>query len=235
MTEQPSHGPVARSLGVDACKKGWIGVSSDARAYFATSIASLVQLCDQDGAVAVIAIDIPIGLPVSGTRRADSLARSVVGRRASSVFTTPVRSAIAAGDYATANAANRSAAGQGISQQAFALGPKIREVDEWVRGARRRVVEVHPEVSFAALAGSALRHPKSTWAGFHERLALLRAAGFAPTGELGEAGRFASPDDMLDAAAACWTAERVRIGVATSLPSPPEEFGADALPAAIWR
>jgi predicted RNase H-like nuclease len=54
--------------------------------------------------ITVLGIDIPIGLPESGPRLADALARQVLGSRASSVFSTPIRAALEAEPYAEANA-----------------------------------------------------------------------------------------------------------------------------------
>ena len=112
----------------------------------------------------MIAIDIPIGLPDTGRRRADLLVRKDVGPRWASVFMTPVRPALEACNYESANAFSLRLAGEGISRQAFALQPKILQVDRWVRQTRHRVVEVHPEASFAQLAGAPLEARKSTWA-----------------------------------------------------------------------
>ncbi|NUP38908.1 MAG: DUF429 domain-containing protein, partial [Streptomyces sp.] len=50
--------------------------------------------------------------------------------------------------------------------------------------------------------------------------------------ELGPAGRV-PPDDVLDAAAAAWSAHRIALGTAASLPDPPETTR-DGLPVAIW-
>lgn len=61
-------------LGVDACKAGWIGIALDddgTSAYVAATIDELVVLAEADGSVAVVAIDMPIGLPDSGHRQAD--------------------------------------------------------------------------------------------------------------------------------------------------------------------
>jgi predicted RNase H-like nuclease len=96
-----------------------------------------------------------------------------------------------------------------------------------------RVVEAHPELSFAAMAGAPLRSRKITWAGAVQRRALLAQAGILLDGDLGLAGEQAGVDDVLDAAAAAWTARRVSQGVARCLPSPPEVFS-DGIPAAIW-
>jgi len=223
-----------RVLGVDACKKGWIGLSSDLHGYFGRTIAALVEAAEADGALQVVAIDIPIGLPTNGSRQADGLARKLVGRRTSSVFSTPVRAALAAATHAEATAISKETTGKGLSQQAYALGAKILEVDAWARASSsRRVIEVHPEVCFATMAGRPLAHSKSTWAGSEERRAILRANGIALPADLGLAGGMAGSDDVLDAAAASWTAARFARDVATSYPSTPECFG-DGHAAAIW-
>ncbi|TCO36064.1 putative RNase H-like nuclease [Kribbella steppae] len=222
-----------RVMGVDACKKGWVGICGDLRGYFGTSIGELVAAAERDGALAVVGVDIPIGLPLVGVRQADVLARRLVGRRASSVFSTPVREALLAATHAEATALNLRATGKGLSQQAYALARKILEVDTWAPTAGCVVIEVHPEVCFATMAGRPLTHPKSTWAGGEERRQLLASAGMQVPADIGRAGEFAAVDDVLDAAAAAWTARRYAEGRAVAYPEPPEVFG-DGLPAAIW-
>ncbi len=68
---------------------------------------------------------------------------------------------------------------------------------------------MHPDVSFAELAGAPLTVCKSTWAGAEYRRQLLADAGVLLAGDLGEAGRRVAVDDVLDAAVAAWTARRV--------------------------
>lgn len=75
-----------RVIVIDACKKGWAGITSDRQGYFGGTIDQLKGSADRDGESQVIAIDIPIGLPLAGPRKADALARSLIGKRASSVF-----------------------------------------------------------------------------------------------------------------------------------------------------
>lgn len=220
-------------MGVDGCRRGWIGIASDRRAYFGVTIADLVDRAERDGTLAAVGIDIPIGLATNTPREADRLARRELGRRASSVFSTPVRAALVEDDYAIASAKSRALTGLGISKQAHALRWKILETDAWARDAAMTVAEVHPEVSFMALAGRPLRHAKTTWAGLEERRAILAGVGLAPEGELGDAGRFGAPDDVLDAAVVCWSAARIAAGTARLLPDPPERFGDDPLTAAI--
>lgn len=223
-------------LGVDACRRGWIAIAVDdgiAGAYFAENIQMLVARAETDGPLAVVAVDMPIGLPDRGLRRADVLARAAIGPLWPSVFMTPVRQALLAGDHAAASAINRELTGQGISIQAFGLKPKLFEVEQWVRHTAIRVVEIHPEVCFARLAGAPLTARKSSWAGAECRRALLDGAGLKLTGDLGQAGTCAAVDDVLDAAAAAWAARQVLLGYAQPIPDPPETF-TDGRACAIW-
>jgi predicted RNase H-like nuclease len=249
-----------RVLGVDACRTGWVGIAlsgGEARAYFAPGIQELAGRAAADGPVLVIAIDIPIGLADAGRRRADVLARKALGGRWPSLFITPVRAAVEAADYQAAAAENRRLAREGLSRQAFALRAKILDVDQWLQAgspaparvveahpelsfaapagspAPARVVEAHPELSFAAMAGAPLRSRKITWAGAVQRRALLAQAGIVLGGDLGLAGEQAGVDDVLDAAATAWTARRVSEGSARCLPPSPEVFS-DGISAAIW-
>ena len=175
--------------------------------------------------VRVLGVDIPIGLPSGGApRQADVLARAAVGPRWRSVFMTPPRTVLKAPNYAAAAKEARRVLGKGISQQLWALAPRILEVDRVVRSVDRRIVEVHPELSFAVLAGRCLPAAKSTWAGLEDRRHLLAGVGLLPSADLGRAGLVSRPDDVLDAAVACWTAQRIARGEAARYPEPPEHF-----------
>lgn len=230
---------MAAVLGLDACPAGWVGVVLDGRGRYAGSVLATgapeayeQALLPAGGRLAVVGIDIPIGLPTRGVRQADLLARLEIGPRRSSVFATPVRAALEAATHPEGTALNVAATGAGMSMQAYRLGPKVLEVDGWARAADVVVREVHPEVSFAALAGSPLAHAKKTWAGQARRRALLSAAGIELPDALGAADEV-PVDDVLDAAAAAWSARRIALGRARSLPDPPEDLG-DGWPAAIW-
>ncbi|TDV42687.1 DUF429 domain-containing protein [Actinophytocola oryzae] len=219
-------------LGVDACRTGWVGLTWSGDTLTPHLAPTIAELVDAAGPVAVIAIDIPIGLPERGHRPADLLARTFIRPRQSCVFLTPVRATLGLRAHDHASAVNHELAGQGLSIQAFSLLPKIQEVDDWLPRAPCRVVEVHPEVCFTELAGVPLP-PKKTWSGAEQRRDLLKSAGITPVGTLGEAGK-AAVDDILDAAIAAWTARRVHDGTAQSFPDPPER-GTDGIEAAIWR
>ena len=223
-------------LGADACKAGWVGIvlSGDVvRACVHPEIAGLVALAAAGGAVAAVGIDIPIGLADTGLRQADVLARKAAGPRWASVFVTPVRPAVMVPDHLQASALNRRLAGSGISRQAFNLRDKILQVDRWLPTAPCPVIEVHPELCFAEMAGAPLADSKSTWAGAVARRQLLTAHGIELSGQLGLAGRQVGVDDVLDAAAVAWTARRFAAGAARCLPSEPERFG-DQIDCAIW-
>jgi predicted RNase H-like nuclease len=226
----------SRVLGVDACRTGWVGVllaeDGTTSAIIAVRIEHLIHAAETAGPVQVVAVDIPMGLPDTGARSADLLARQRVGRRWPSVFLTPTRAAPLAGSHAEASAINRDRTGAGISAQAYGLRTKLLDVDGWLKTTTHRVVEVHPEVSFAALAGAPLTGSKHSWAGATHRRCLLAAAGITLADDLGAAGS-AGIDDILDAAVAAWTARRVATGQAEHIPDRPETFS-DGHPAAIW-
>lgn len=206
---------------------------------FAPTLAALIESVRGDGLLACVGVDMPIGLADAGARAADRLAQAALGRRASSIFVTPSRPALEAAGRAEGSAINVALGGPGVTAQAWALRAKVLEVDSYLRervllGDDLRIAEVHPELSFAAMAGAPVAEPKRSWTGAVVRRHLLREAGMELEGaDLGAVGRLADADDVADAAAVAWTALRIATGRARSLPDPPEQFS-DGLPAAIW-
>ena len=231
-----------RVLGVDGCRRGWAGIVWDGRRVegaFAATLAELIAGVRARGSLDCVGIDMPMGLSDVGVRRADRLGQRELGRRSSSIFITPTRRALEAEDRAEGSAINVALGGPGVTAQAWALRPKVLEADIWARehlrsGDQLAVVEAHPELSFAAMAGAPVADPKRSWTGAARRRGLLRDAGIELDGlDLGEVGRLADADDVVDAAVVAWTAMRVARGEAHSLPDPPDRFS-DGLPAAIW-
>ncbi len=176
----------------------------------------------------------PIGLldaAEKGGRICDRAARRHLGEpRRRSVFSPPVRACLSKGaqrDYRTAAKINQrsSTAGIGITKQAHGILPRIAELDAFMTPSRqRRIIEVHPEISFHQLAGGkAMRHPKSEKAGLDERRRILQRA-LGTRIDL-EQLRAVSPrpakDDVLDAIAAAWTAKRKAEGLAIGIPEKP--------------
>ncbi|MFJ6560462.1 DUF429 domain-containing protein [Streptomyces sp. NPDC091412] len=210
-------------LGIDACgKQGWVGIRLTGGAYAGSLVAvSLATLIERAGAVEAIAVDMPLGLGEKGWRAADLAAKALLGTRRSSVFLIAPRPAWQEIDYPAAANRCQELTGSRLSQQAWALAPKLLEARTcWL--ADERIHEVHPEVSFYALAdGVPLAYAKKTWRGQNLRRALLAEAGLVLPDELGEADRVAV-DDVLDAAAAAWSAHRIALGIAERVPVVPE-------------
>jgi predicted RNase H-like nuclease len=96
----------------------------------------------------------------------------------------------------------------------------------------QRVVEVHPEASFREMAGAPLGANKKSYDGLMMRLELLEKGGIFLPKKL-SIGRVAV-DDVLDAAAAAWTANRYAEGRAKSLPEPNAFQHDGARIIAIW-
>jgi predicted RNase H-like nuclease len=198
-------------------------------------------------APAVVAVDMPIGLPERsglGGRAAENMVRPLLGARQSSVFSVPSRAAINARDYGDACriAFETSDPPRKVSKQLFNIAPKIREVDEALRtlpSAPQRVFEVHPELAFWRLNGNhALAEPKKIKSCCYEpglalRRGLLIGAGLPAATVNAPPPRGAGPDDLLDALACAAIARRIHAGLARPFPDPPP-CDAHGLPMAIW-
>ncbi|MEO9336307.1 DUF429 domain-containing protein [Mesorhizobium sp. SB112] len=237
------------AAGVDGCKGGWIAVWRDADGNFQRDVfASFSALVDFMPADAVIAVDMPIGLPDfthKGGRGPERLVRPLIGQRQSSVFSIPSRAAVYADTQpfttlevwyeahrrASAVAMETSDPPRGVSIQAFGIFSKIREMDALlcaVPGLRKRVIESHPEVAFWKLYDDcAMILPKKIKgrinpAGMEERRALLSRSGFDPGFLQQSPPRGAAADDFLDACAMLAIAERFAQGEAISFPDPPD-------------
>jgi predicted RNase H-like nuclease len=199
------------------------------RATVATRIADLLRDLSE---MAVVGIDMPIGLTGGDERRqADHEARAFVGARGSSVFPTYPREVYEADGYDGARETCLTLTGHSISRQAYGLRERLLELD-YVSVGRDRVREVHPEVSFCEMAGQPLTWSKTSWNGLHERLRLLRDHNLIVPSEITDVGN-AGAEDILDAAAAAWSANRIATGRGQSLPDPPQIAGGREI--AIWR
>jgi predicted RNase H-like nuclease/RimJ/RimL family protein N-acetyltransferase len=193
----------ARCAGVDGCRGGWVVATRDG-----CQVAPTLDQLVADTTIDVISVDMPIGLPRAWGRHCDDEARVRLGPKRSSLFDTPPRALLTEPTFEAANARSRVLFGRGISRQSYGLIPKINALDALVSQADEgRVIEVHPETSFTALAGCHLP-PKSTVAGLDERRRLLEPI----FGHIDDSVRGAGPADVFDAYAALWTAERFASG-----------------------
>lgn len=215
--------------GVDGCRGGWVvallaAPAGDPRCGARVRLArcpDFAAVAARCCGVALALVDVPMGLPErpeDGDRPCDREARRLLGRpRAASVFRVPSRAAL----YGPSPP-------PGLTRQAAALIPRLRDVDAVLRrrpALQRRLREGHPELCLWALAGGrAMAHPKRTAAGREERRALLAGwlPGCAPLRDdatLRATARAlgAAPDDVLDALALAVAAARVAAGDALVL------------------
>lgn len=208
-----------RVMGLDGYKDKWLAVTLvEGRFHTAAVYRSIAAALSARPEAAVVGIDVPIGFEDRCGRRADEEARAFVGTLASSVFPTFPEAVYETPSHAQAARIARELTGKAISQQSYALRAKIREAAA-AASADARLVEVHPEVSFRALAGACLAFSKRSWNGVMARSRLLEGAGIVlPPFLADEAGK-APLDDILDAAVVAWTARRVVHGTAKVLPA----------------
>ena len=217
----PVTSAVDSATGVDACAGGWVAVTlrapavgdSPGRLTATVAVAATLEGLSLSG---VVGIDMPLGLLAGGWRVADVLARRALGRRGVTVFAIPPRPVWQRPTYAAANEACRELTGKGLSAQTWGLRGKILEADAYRRASTARLHEVHPELAFAAIAGTPLAASKHTAAGLVIRRELLEQAGITlPPRVPG-----APENDLLDAAAVAWSARRIAAAEAVTLTDP---------------
>ncbi|WP_312846806.1 DUF429 domain-containing protein [Stappia sediminis] len=235
-------------MGVDGARFGWIAVMRDTADPSFADVRMFAQFGDiLTSAVppSIVAVDMPIGLPEragAGGRGPERAVRPLIRERQSSVFSVPSRAAVYCDDYRTACsiALVTSDPPRKVSKQAFALFPKIREIDSLMTAEREaQIYEVHPEVAFWRLNGErAMSLPKKVKSrinspGLDERSELLERYGFAREFLSQKPPRGSARDDLVDACASCLIAERILQGKARPFP---EDYERDVrgLRMAIW-
>ena len=125
------------------------------------------------------------------------------------VFPAPARSVLGAKTYDEACTRSVAVCGKSISRQGFGIVPKVASVDLVMTPARQDALfEVHPEVSFTAMAGRPMTYYKARPEGRAERLALLRREFPDLDQHAGTRLPGTNPDDVLDAFATAWSARR---------------------------
>lgn len=235
--------------GLDGCRAGWVAAfvrpdGDDVRVRILRRFADVLAAPE---APAVIAVDIPIGLPehigLDG-RGPERAIRPLLGARQSSVFSVPSRTAVYAADFGAACAAALATSNppRKLSKQLFMIAPKIKEVDSVLRADREsigRIYEVHPELAFWRLNDERpLAEPKKLKGtcytpGLALRRGLLIKAGLPASVVDAAPPAGAGIDDLLDALACATVARRVQTGHARPFPDPPGRDSFD-LPVAIW-
>ncbi|MFO7548884.1 MAG: DUF429 domain-containing protein [Acidimicrobiia bacterium] len=197
-------------VGLDRSRGRWVAVAANGPDCEIGLVNSAGEVMTRWPEARVVAVDIPIGLPVDRIgREVDVEARRLLGARGSSVFPA-LPAELYRVPYLQALRLSRERYGVGFSKQAWQLGPAVLDVaavagDGWI--------EAHPELAFLRLADRPLA-AKKTWTGLASRLRLLAGAGLdLPVGDVG-----APPDDVLDAAVCVVVARRLLAGVAQRIP-----------------
>jgi predicted RNase H-like nuclease len=216
------------AAGIDGCRAGWVAAiahgDTTTELRLLADLEAVIRWRDRQAGAVIVGVDVPMGLPArAGPRACDRQARRELGRRWMCVFAPPDRELLGL-DFAQAREVvhrRRRADPAGehpvMTHQTINIAPKIAEADRVLRAEPRRqewLLEVHPELSFRALAGATLE-PKRTSAGAAARLALV--AEHFPDAPPHLAARTWSrsevaPDDLHDAYAVLWTALRVARG-----------------------
>ncbi len=244
--------------GADGCKRGWIVAAADSEDLSHPRVATVGAFRDIwnvfGAAPDVLAIDMPIGLVNQGRRKVDGMARRLLGKKSSSVFTPPERVLLEyaslnhhLGDeregsymesYEAVNGWARQFLGHGVSRQAFAIFPKIAEVDRYMTDERdRRVHEAHPELIFKRMNGDrVVEDSKRVEEGMAARARLLTQNVGVDAADIEiqkTPGVAAAIDDLYDALALLWTAARISSGDAERIPTV-GDFDPVELDMAMW-
>lgn len=225
--------------GADGCHDGWCCVVKDtATGQYDHRFFELAHdLIFQTPTPGVLMIDIPIGLSNVNPRQCDGMARTLLGNRHVCVFSAPIRPIFAATTRQQASLISQAANGRRVTCQTWAITPKIREVDAVLSAdckLQTRVFEVHPEVSFCEWNGGVpFQVRKKSQAGKAARQALIGNRLFAAA-RSAFTRRQAGDDDIADAFAALWTAERKLQGNALVIPGNPD-IDPNGLRMEIWR
>ncbi|MBU1187579.1 MAG: DUF429 domain-containing protein [Gammaproteobacteria bacterium] len=227
--------------GSDRSKAGWLTlvlVNDQLKAHLFADFSKLLRALP---ALDVLVADVPVGLPEKYPRQCDKLARQAIKPRHNSVFMTPLRQVLDSASHAEANAKHRQLSGVGLSQQAYHILPVIREIDAAIQAGSIStdvLHEGHPEVSFwAANEHKGILDYKKTPVGHYFRRRLLErefcSDHFPAIRKQFPLKRQAADDDILDALAMLWTAQRIATGSAQRIPTAPErdKTGIDM---AIW-
>lgn len=220
-------------VGMDGCKAGWFYIAScgsETRFGIIGTVSELFKLFDN---ITGVYMDIPIGLYDRGAqvRECDILARKALKPRGSTVFPAPVRPCLQAASYDDACSISAELTGKRLSQQAFHIFNKIKEVDDLLqqRPELKSVVrEVHPELGFCMLNKRIpLLTQKKRSEGIEERLDLLEkyisdARGIYQSAIAQYPRKLLAKDDIVDAMMCCCIA-KAPVSERATLPNAPNK------------
>ncbi|MGB6181614.1 MAG: DUF429 domain-containing protein [Rhodococcus sp. (in: high G+C Gram-positive bacteria)] len=205
----------ASVAGVDGAAGKWIVAVLDGRDVELTLAQDVDAVLDVTQNCAAVGVDMPLSIPDTGVRTAEAEVRRFLGSARSSIFATPVREAVYADSWEEACVISRAHTGKAISKQSWYL---TRYIQAWQAAEPDllRVLEVHPESSFRALAPDTVFTSKKRARGIAQRFGALEdvvdtARLIRRVAELDDGPAM---DDVLDAVAAAWSARRWLTGEA---------------------
>lgn len=191
--------------GVDGAKGEWVVCFFDGQTLVWETTATVEGVLELTAHCRAVGIDMPLSMPVNGYRTSELEAKAFLGPARSSIFHTPVVDVLDAADYVEACDISRRVTGKAVSKQTWYILPAVRA---W-RDASfdpDRYVEVHPECSFRTMKPNASYASKKTGRGVGQRLSAL--TDWLPGISLSDLPTGPAIDDILDAAAAAWSAHR---------------------------
>lgn len=223
---------MTRVVGVVPHPSGWAAVALRDGAFEQAMLASrLDDIVVAGGGIAVLGVDVPLGVLPDRCRAVDTLAGDRLGPRCGSLYQVPPLAVWQDNDFTAANKVCRQHTGTGPVPPSLGGTAPGAGGQYPLATAPEAALPGPPRGVASRMAGEPLAFSKRTWTGQTLRRALLARAGIVLPGRIGPAGQ-AWPQDILDAASVGWSAHRITAGTARTLSSPGEE--SHGSPIAIW-
>ena len=217
-------------IGIDGCKSGWFSIwENQDKSIHSSVFSNLNELKNffKNESQLILGIDMPVVLSEVIPRQADQLARKLLSKKASSVFTAPTPEMLNQPNYEKASLVSKRLFGKSMSLQSWYLFPKIKDVQTMIHHEDMQIYEIHPELSFRAMNNEqVILESKKTHEGFALRNALLSMhfKNFIFEDIRNQHARKDVMDnDILDALAVLWSAKRIQSNQASYLPQAPEK------------
>ena len=217
-------------IGIDGCKSGWFSVwENQDKSIHSSVFSNLNELKNffKNESQLIVGIDMPVVLSEVIPRQADQLARKLLSKKASSVFTAPTPEMLDQPNYEKASLVSKKHFGKSMSLQSWYLFPKIKDVQTMIHHEDMQIYEIHPELSFRAMNNEqVILESKKSPEGFAIRNSLL-SMHFENFIFEEIRRQYARKDvmdnDILDALAVLWSAKRIQSNQASFLPQAPEK------------
>ena len=221
---------MALIIGIDGCKSGWFSVwenqDGNIESSIFTNLNKLKNFFKHENHL-IVGIDMPVVLSELIPRQADQLARKLLSKKASSIFTAPTPEMLAQPNYEKASLVSKRLFGKSMSLQSWYLFPKIKDVQTMIHHEDMQIYEIHPELSFRAMNNEqVILESKKSHEGFAIRNSLLalRFKHFIFEEIRNQyAKKDVMDDDILDALAVLWSAKRIQSNKASFIPQAPEK------------